>query len=131
MNLCDNCGYMHFRTDPCRYGRKLRLIGGSSEVEHRPSKSSVVGSIPTRRSNKGEAQKVERRSPKPEDAGSIPATFANAGSSNGRIADFDSADGGSNPPLASKRGRPRIHPDRKAAKAMYERNRRARLKASK
>lgn len=55
----------------------------------------------------------------------------NAGSSNGRIADFDSADGGSNPPLAPKRGRPRIHPDRKAAKAMYERNRRARLKASK
>lgn len=33
--------------------------------------------------------------------------------------------------LAPKRGRPRIHPDRKAYKAAEERKRRARLKAEK
>lgn len=49
----------------------------------------------------GEAQKVERRSPKPEDAGSIPATYASAGSSNGRTADFDSANAGSTPAPAT------------------------------
>lgn len=57
----------------------------------------------TKPAHESEAQKVERRSPKPEDAGSIPATLANnAGSSNGRTADFDSANAGSTPAPASK-----------------------------
>ena len=42
---CKHCGGPH----PAFECRK-RSSGGSSAVEHRPSKSSVMGSIPTRRS---------------------------------------------------------------------------------
>ena len=55
-----------------------KTSGGSSEVEHRPSKSSVVGSILTRRSNVLVAQRQSTRSLRGVgDGGSTPPEGAN------------------------------------------------------
>jgi uncharacterized protein (UPF0335 family) len=85
-------------TEPQSAPQAARDLTNSTQ----PAALGQVATIqPETANDEGEAQKVERRSPKPEDAGSIPATFANAGSSNGRTAEFDSANAGSTPAPAS------------------------------
>lgn len=55
---CEHCGGAHPKYE-CRHKKSS---GGSSEVEHRPSKSGVEGSIPSRRSKKSTAPSESRTS---------------------------------------------------------------------
>ena len=78
--------------------------GGSSEVEHLPSKQVVTGSIPVPRSNSVVAQLAEAADLKSAQCGFKSRPRNQIGrSSNGRTTDFDSVNLGSIPSLPAKK----------------------------
>lgn len=99
MNKCEKCGFLHYRTDPCRVAKKS-TAARKDVLTNRPGRA---GSTPASSTTRGDMGKSEARPTAGTQALPVDTT--------------------------PKLGRPRIHADRKAYKAQKERERRARLKA--
>lgn len=107
---CPKCGFMHYATDPCRV--RAELIDKHAPV----SMSGVRDGIPWGLTT----QWVKLESLAPIEAKTIEGVPASLNI----VQEIEYT-------TKPKRGRPRIHPDRKAYKAEHERKRRAAKKEPK
>ena len=119
LELCSKCGRMHYRTDPCA-ARESTATG-----KDRSRQSSLLAAPSALVEGRSRAAKD---APQSAAAGTqappvdtIPMSYVKTEDG---IMHFEAV-------VTIKRGRPRIHPDRKAYKAQKERERRARLKEGK
>lgn len=134
MNKCEKCGFLHYRTDPCRVAKKstaaLKEVqtGLASKDVRDNSTARVGGSLQGRHLNREDHIPQAGTQALPVDTN--PSGTTRSRSSTGQSLGV----AGSKPAVSEPegqpkpRGRPRIHPDRKAYKAEHERNRRARMK---
>lgn len=115
MNKCEDCGYLHYRTDPCRVAKKSTAAGKVSPNQKALGQSALnaggacTQALPVDTNPESSVETLDS---------SIHGTPFTPSAGTGEDTDRQ----------PKPRGRPRIHPDRKIAKAMYERNRRARIK---
>lgn len=119
MNKCEDCGFLHYRTDPCRVAKKsTAALKAEVQRSGTAERSQVTGPVVV--SSRSRALPVDTNPG--SSMGTLDSSTQTASSTP------SAGTGGDTDRQPKPRGRPRIHPDRKIAKAMYERNRRARMK---
>lgn len=133
MNKCENCGFLHYRTDPCRVAKKSvsgRETDADSPLSRLPPKSASDDKS-GRSQTKSTATRVEHIEPRRSANVSLPVdTNPSGADTKAPVITSSAGTDGDKDRQPKPRGRPRIHPDRKAYKAQHERDRRARKKES-
>jgi hypothetical protein len=92
MNKCEKCGFLHYRTDPCRVAKKSTAARKDVRVKSE-NRADFVDGLPT-------SESLEPGAVAGTQALSVDTT--NAESPNGRAADFESGSVGSTPASAPK-----------------------------
>lgn len=115
LELCSKCGRMHYRTDPCAAQKSTAALKDSAQAPRAVEEGCPTRKTPEPERSSGWGQPSGNQAP-PVDT--IPMSYVKTEDG---IMHFEAV-------VTIKRGRPRIHPDRKAYKAQKERERRARLK---
>ncbi len=123
---CSKCGFMHYLTDPCRAkaapAKKSFVERYTEVIKQAPRTKSTAARKDVHRNSSADGSADSRsNAEKPSNAVAHPQETARPQEGAGTQA----------PPVETTprgRGRPKVHPDRKAYKAGKERERRARKK---